>query len=171
MTGGSRDDAIALTEVSSRQTLISSAIVAVGMYIVFPWLIRLAYGHRYEGAVWPFFVLLPGLVCKAASNIVIQYATNSLGQPITSIWMNGVSALLNAALCVVLLPTWGVMGGAVASTASYVISFYLYGLWFAHVTGHPASALWRVTRADITAYRRLLAALWRPIRSRLSKRA
>jgi O-antigen/teichoic acid export membrane protein len=161
MTSASRDDAATLTETASRQTLLSSALVALGMAVVFPVLIRYAYGYRYAPAILPFLILLPGLVFKAASNLVIQYATNSLGQPVTSIWMNGLCALINAALCWALLPLWGMLGAAIASTVSYGVSFYLYTLWYEHVSSRPASELWRIRRDDLAAYTRLARTLLR----------
>jgi O-antigen/teichoic acid export membrane protein len=152
MTGGSRGDAIAITELSARQTLVSTSIVAIGMYIFFPWLIVAAYGHRYAGALLPFFILLPGLVVKAASNVVLQYYTNQLGSPKTTIVMNGLSAAINAVLCVIFLPTLGLVGGAIASTGSYVLSFIVYVYWFGKVNHISGLGLVRIRREDIMAY-------------------
>ncbi|QSO48579.1 oligosaccharide flippase family protein [Alicyclobacillus mengziensis] len=152
MTGGSRKDAIAITELSSRQTLVSTGIIAIGMYIFFPWLIVAAYGHRYTGALLPFFILLPGLIVKAASNVVLQYYTNQLGSPQTTIVMNGLSAAINAALCVIFLPKLGLVGGAIASTGSYVLSFIVYVYWFGKVNHISGLGLIRIRREDILAY-------------------
>ncbi|MCL6600799.1 MAG: polysaccharide biosynthesis C-terminal domain-containing protein, partial [Alicyclobacillus macrosporangiidus] len=139
-----------------------SALVAIAMFVTFPWLILFAY-PGYGAAILPFFILLPGLVVKAASNIVIQYATNALGQPKTSIWMNGVSALVNAAACLILLPTLGMVGGAIASTLSYAISFVIYIVWFGRVTGVHPSGLYRIRRTDLAPYLRM----WSAVRRRL----
>lgn len=152
MTGGSRSDAIRVTELSSRHTIISSTIVAIGMYILFPWLIWFAYGHRYVGAIIPFLILLPGLIVKAASNIVIQYATNQLGSPKTSIWMNGVSALINAICCLIFLPWLHAVGGAIASTVSYVISYVIYVWWFSRVNRVSPRGLIAIQRTDFNPY-------------------
>lgn len=162
MTGTDQQDAIAATELSCRHTLLSSALVAIAMFVTFPWLILFAY-PGYGAAILPFFILLPGLVVKAASNIVIQYATNALGQPKTSIWMNGVSALVNAAACLILLPTLGMVGGAIASTLSYAISFVIYIVWFGRVTGVHPSGLYRIRRTDLAPYLRM----WSAVRRRL----
>ncbi|MCL6516725.1 polysaccharide biosynthesis C-terminal domain-containing protein [Alicyclobacillus sp.] len=165
MTGPDRRDAIAITELSCRQTLLSSALVALAMCVTFPWLILFAY-PGYGAAIVPFFILLPGLVVKAASNIVIQYATNALGQPRTSIWMNGVSALVNAAACVMFLPTLGMVGGAIASTLSYVVSFIIYIVWFSRVSGRSGASLYRIRREDLAPYRRM----WDALRRRVGRR-
>ncbi|KPV45605.1 polysaccharide biosynthesis C-terminal domain-containing protein [Alicyclobacillus ferrooxydans] len=152
MSGESRQDAIQITELSSRQTLVSTTIVAIAMYIFFPWLIVGAYGHKYTGALLPFFILLPGLIIKAASNVVLQYYTNQLGSPKTTIVMNGLSAAINAVLCVIFLPMLGLVGGAIASTGSYVLSFIVYVYWFGKVNGMSGLGLVRIRREDIMAY-------------------
>lgn len=152
MTGGSRKDAIEITELSTRQTLVSTSIISVGMYIVFPWLIVLAYGTRYTGALVPFFILLPGLIIKAASDVILQYYTNQLGSPKTTIVMNGLSATINALLCVILLPSLSLVGGAIASTGSYVLSFIVYIYWFGKVNQISGLGLIRVRKSDVTVY-------------------
>lgn len=163
MTGNSRDDAIHVTEISSRQTLISSAIAALAMCVVFPVLIVIAYGRQYEGAILPFFILLPGLVFKAASNIVIQYATNAIGRPQTSIWMNGISIAINAVCCWIFFPFTGIVGGAIASTVSYLLSFIVYIWWFGRVTHASPAGLWRIQRTDWQPYMDVLWAVKRRI--------
>ncbi|MBX5436341.1 MAG: oligosaccharide flippase family protein [Alicyclobacillaceae bacterium] len=161
MTQGSREDAIHLTELSARHTLISSAVVAAGMYIAFPMLIVVAFGHRYAGAIVPFFILLPGLVVKAASNIVIQYSTNQLGDPRTSVWINGVSAATNALCCLLLIRPYGLGGAALASTVSYVVTYIVCTVWFARVNRVSPVGLIYIRRSDFAPYTAALAKGWR----------
>ncbi|WP_258109897.1 lipopolysaccharide biosynthesis protein [Alicyclobacillus sp. SP_1] len=153
MTGANREDAIAVTTMASRQTIITSTLAATGMAIVFPFLFPL-FGHHdvYLEAVVPFLILLPGLIFKAASNILLQYATNSLGQPKTAIWMNGLAVLLNLAVCVVLVQHFGMRGAAAASTIAYILGFAIYCVWFGRVSKSPARALWLLRRSDFVPY-------------------
>ncbi|MCF8568262.1 polysaccharide biosynthesis C-terminal domain-containing protein [Alicyclobacillus tolerans] len=166
MTETRGSDAVFITQISTRQTLISSTIAALAMCLVFPWLLPLSFGWRYAGAVAPFFILLPGLIFKAASNIVIQYATNTLGEPKISIWMNGVSVLINAVFCVILLPAIGLLGGASASTISYVLSFVVYVIWFAKVERGQANGLWRIRKSDLVPYQKIVSQVWRKLSRR-----
>jgi len=161
MTGGTRLEAIRITEMSARQTILTSAITAVAMYLIFPWLIPFAFGAKYAPALWPFYFLLPGLIIKAASNIIIQFATNTLGQPKTAIWMNGVSAMINAGCCVLLIPMYGLVGGAIASTASYAISYVIYVVWFVRVTKSPWTQLWLIRKTDLVPYAKIVRRLVR----------
>ncbi|MCL6452141.1 MAG: oligosaccharide flippase family protein [Alicyclobacillus sp.] len=156
MSAASRREAVAITEVSTRQALLSSALVAVLMYIVFPWLIPAAFGRAWAGALPPFYVLLPGLVFKAASQVLLQFYTNQLGRPQTTIVMNGSSAVINAILCCILLPTIGMMGGAIASTGSYVLSFFGYVWWFCRGNQVGPSGLLRIRASDFEPYRVVL---------------
>jgi O-antigen/teichoic acid export membrane protein len=165
MTGGDKEDAIHITEIATRQTLISSTIAAIGLYIVAP-LFVVFYGPRYAGLLSPFFILVPGLIIKGASNVIIQYATNSMGKPRISIWMNGIAIIVNAICCVFLIPVMGMNGGALASTISYVVGFVIYIIWFGKVTGRSPNGLWRIRKSDFDPYFDLL----RVVSRRLQKR-
>lgn len=166
MTGGSRKDAILTTELSVRHTFISSLIVAIGMYVVFPWLLPFAFGLKYAPSIAPFFILLPGVIFRATGNILIQYATNSIGEPRISIWMNGIAALINALFSVLLLPTLGMMGGAIASSLSYVFAYLVYVAWFARINHvSPRGLLW-IGRSDLLPYLNLIRGVLSRVRRR-----
>lgn len=152
MISSERKDAIQLTQTSTRQTLVSCGMVAVVMYIVFPWLIIFAYGAKYGGAVWPFCILLPGVIFRASGNVLMQYAQNTLGSPRTTVWMNLVSAGINGILCLALLPTLGLLGGAIASSGSYVLSYLVILYWFQRQAHRPAHEMWPVHKADYAPY-------------------
>jgi O-antigen/teichoic acid export membrane protein len=159
MTHASREDSIRITETVTRHTLISSVVVAIPMLVAVPWVISTFYGARYAGAIVPFLILLPGLVFKSAGNIVIQFATNQLGSPKHSIWMNGVSAFINAALCIAFVPHFGIVGAAGASTASYVISFAIYTFWFSRYNHISPNGLFLVQKRDLFQYTKTMRRL------------
>lgn len=162
MTGGDKEDAIHITEIATRQTLISSTIAAVGLYVVAP-LFVIFYGPRYSSFLTPFFILLPGLIFKGASNVIIQYATNSLGKPKTSIWMNGIAIVVNAICCIILIPSLGMNGGAIASTVSYIVGFIVYIVWFGKVTKRSPHGLWRIRMSDFIPYVELVQMAFRRV--------
>lgn len=170
MTGNDRSDAIHITELSTRHTLISSILVGAGMYVFFPGLILTVYTHKYAGAILPFMILLPGLIAKAASNMVIQYATNQLGSPRTAIWMNGISAVINAIACVLFIPQYGLgfglAGAALASTTSYVLSFVLYIYWFGRVNRVNPRGLYLIRKTDLLPYIHAVTTTIRRLRRR-----
>jgi O-antigen/teichoic acid export membrane protein len=157
MTGSSRDDAIALTQTSTRQTLLSSCIVAVGMYITFPWLLVLAFGSKYYGAILPFCMLLPGYVLQAAEAIVMQYFTNSVGKPIQAVWRNLLYIAVNAVFIAILSKFLNPLNTvAVATTLSSLVAFLTYVWWFSKDTGQPGWTLWKIQREDFRPYREVL---------------
>lgn len=166
MTGGPRHDAIRITQAAVRQTLLSATAVAAVMCVTFPWLIVTVFGARYQPAVVPFLILLPGLVFRASGLLIIQYATNQLGNPRISIWMNGVSAAMCAAVAAAAVPRLGLAGGAVASTTSYVVSYALYVAWFARHTGTPARDLYTIRAGDLAPYRQMAQRMWRRVTRR-----
>lgn len=164
MTGGGRQDAIALTETATRQTILSSIFVSIAMYGFFPSLILLAYPKTYAGAVLPFCILLPGLIARAAGNLIIQYATNQLANPKVSIWMNGVSALINALCCFLFVPALQGTGGAIASTVSYIVSYAIYVFWFARVNEVSPAGLLILRKSDWAPYGAIIRRILRMAR-------
>lgn len=156
MTDGSREDSIRITETVTRHSLISSVIIAIPMLVVFPWIISTFYGSAYAGAIVPFLILVPGLVFKSASNMVIQFATNQLGSPKHAIWMNGVGAIINAGFCFTFVPHFGTEGAAAASTLSYLVSFVIYAFWFSRYNRRSPKGLFLVQKRDLAEYTKTL---------------
>jgi O-antigen/teichoic acid export membrane protein len=161
LAGRDRVDSIRVAELSARHTILSAGLAAILMSAVYPWFIPLTFGPRYAHAVVPALILLPGLVAKASSNIVIQFATNQLGSPKTAIWMNGLCMLINAALCALWLPHWRLVGAALASSLSYVAAYVVYIYWFGRINHVHPRGLYAITTADLAPYKQLLVRLWR----------
>lgn len=170
MTGGSREDAIAVTQSSTRQTLLSSSLAAAVMMVTFPWLLVLAFGPKYYGAIVPFLILLPGYVLRAGGSVIMQYFTNSLGQPFRAVVMNvfyiGVNGLLIWALWHVCPPLVTV---AVATTLSSLVSFITYVWWFRYSTGQPGHTVWLVRRSDFRPYLEVVRSLLTKVRGTRSR--
>ncbi|WDL98523.1 oligosaccharide flippase family protein [Alicyclobacillus sp. ALC3] len=161
MISSARTDAIRLTQTSTRQTFVSCGIVSIVMYAVFPWLILFAYGSTYRGAILPFCILLPGIIFRAAGNVLMEYATNTLGSPRTTVWMSLVSIAINGALCLALLPTLQMLGGAIASSAAYFLSYFVILYWFQRQAHRPAHEMWPVHKADYAPYGMLVKTIVR----------
>jgi O-antigen/teichoic acid export membrane protein len=152
MVGGSREDAIHITEVSSRQTMLSSGIVAIGMFVTFPFIMYVAFGARYAGSIVPFLILLPGLVMRAAGNIIIQYFQNQLGNVRATISMNAVTVIFKGVFCLALVPWMGIVGAAIASSVAYFLSYLVYVWQFARVNHVSATGLVVIRKSDFTPY-------------------
>ncbi|WP_259400819.1 lipopolysaccharide biosynthesis protein [Microbispora sp. H13382] len=147
-------DETAAREITARVVrltlLLVSAVVCV-LACAAPLVVPLLYGHAFAGSVAPLLALAPGMVPWSLQRPVEQYLVR-LGRPMT---MNAVAAgalALNLALNAVLIPLWGALGAALASTASYSAMAVVETAWFARAAGLGVADLLPRTRDVRWAY-------------------
>ncbi len=76
------------------------------------------FGPTYDPAVTALWWLLPGLWCLGLNSLLHQHLA-AFGMPWFLVWSTAAGALVNAVANVVLLPTFGINGAAIVSTATY----------------------------------------------------
>ena len=89
------------------------------MALIGEWLIVTLFGVAYQPAYPALLALLPGLLglCYAS---ILRLDLLGKNRPGTISLMMGLSALLNLALNLVLIPAYGIVGAAAASSIAYV---------------------------------------------------
>lgn len=102
--------------------LASPVLVAVAA-----WLLPALLGPAYGRSVPLLLLLLPGTWAYAAASTLSAFYTNFLGRPQLSAAVAGVSLLINIAVCAWLVPRLGAAGGALATSASYLLAI-VWGL-------------------------------------------
>jgi len=105
--------------------------LAAGAY----WLVPLVFGPAYRGAVPLVWILAPGTVFLACSQVVGDLLRGR-NHPMVVAWAQGLAAVFTVVLLIVLLPAVGVAGAAIASTVAYgiALSAMLRALW--HLPRH-----------------------------------
>lgn len=147
-------------EIRSRATpaicrLISVlAVAAAGaMALAAPLLLPLLYGERFRPALGPLVVLLPGVAVYSVVR-VLGADFSSRGRPGTPSLIAGLSLALTLALDLLLIPRFGAMGAAAASTVAYSCSGVLALLLYIRLTGTSVRELLAPTLSDFrTAWR------------------
>jgi len=120
-------------------TLLAAPLLLIGAW----WALPLAMGSAYEASLRPLAALLPGVAAYAAASSLSAFYTNHLGRPHLSAAVAGVSVLLSLVLGWLIVPAWGAMGAAVASSVGYIVAILVaYGVFLRHA-GLPVRALWR----------------------------
>lgn len=102
-----------------RFTSTVSVIIVAAILLGGKWLIILMYGWEFLPAVKPMMILLPGTVLYLISRILMRLL-GSRGSPEWSAIALLGGALINATLCFALIPTMGIAGAALASTAGNI---------------------------------------------------
>lgn len=146
-----------------RQTLIISlAAMAIAGIGGVP-MIYLLYGPEFAGSIVPFLILLPGIAALGGASIL---ASDLLVRDKAhySVKVSYSMLLLNVAINLLLIPTIGISGAAVASVISYVFAAILWMIFYCRESGNAANVLrprWAdvvtIYKTSIGMFRQLLA--------------
>ncbi|HEX3647819.1 MAG TPA: polysaccharide biosynthesis C-terminal domain-containing protein, partial [Pseudonocardiaceae bacterium] len=108
-------DANRLLPRAAAVTLAMTPVLAIASVIALPVL----YGRAFHGAVLPACILLGGLAFEGAAAVSSAYLCGT-GRPGANSWGMGVGVIVTITLDVLLIPRYGAVGAAVASTAAYL---------------------------------------------------
>lgn len=114
-------------------------------------------GTGYATSVLALAVLLPGVAVYGAASALSAWFTNHAGRPLVPAALATASLAINVAVSLLAIPRLGIVGGALATTVSYVATVALAGWLFMRASGTPAAVLlrpdWRALGADIARLR------------------
>lgn len=107
-----------------------AAAMLLPLALVAYWLLPLAFGEAYRGAVPLLWILTPGAIFLAC-NQVVGDLLRGRNHPTVVAWAEGLAAVFTIVLLLVLLPVVGVAGAAIASTVAYgvALAVMLRTLW------------------------------------------
>ncbi|MCY0876276.1 MAG: oligosaccharide flippase family protein [Firmicutes bacterium] len=143
-----KERSIELTERTFRFTFWFLVVTAAAMYLLFSPLIHLIYGARYAGSVPAFQVLLIGTTAYGMIGLLTQFFTDQMGKVTYPVYMQFTSIAVNLALCVILIPRIGMLGGAIGSTSGYTVALIMSIIYFKRLTGRPLRHLFLFTAND-----------------------
>jgi O-antigen/teichoic acid export membrane protein len=106
---------------SFRSSLIWLFLTNSVLFVMTPWLIRLVFGLGFSDSSLACRILLPGSIALGLNQVLYEGA-RSLNEPALPSYAEGLSALLTCAGLYFLLPRYGFLGAAVASTFAYTTS-------------------------------------------------
>ena len=113
------DDDLRLSYATARLALLLVASAAVVAWVTAPWVIPLVFGEAFDGAVWPFRLLLPGVVALAIQRPLAGVMLKRGHPGLVSMFGAG-ALLLNVIWNLLLLPRIGVAAAACGSSLSYI---------------------------------------------------
>ncbi len=118
----------------ARVAFTVSLAAAIGMALVAGVLVPFIYGDRFAGSVPAILWLLPGVVVFAPVNIIGAFMAG-IGRPRLNLIVSTVSFVATLVLDLILIPRAGIIGAAIASSASYsTAAVMMFGL-FTRITG------------------------------------
>ena len=130
--------------------LVASPLLWLGAYLVLPRLL----GRAYVEALPILAILLPGVLAFGAGSTLSAFFTNQLGRPIIPAVIATLSLIVNFAISWVLIPRLGMVGGALATSLSYLIAIVVAFSVFMRVSGTSLRSLLSVECGFLRANRR-----------------
>jgi O-antigen/teichoic acid export membrane protein len=127
-------DAARTAPLICRNTLFVSALAALGLGAVSPWLVEALFGAEFGPSLAPLLWLLPGTVALAGSKILTSYIF-SQGRPMTNSLITVASLIVTLGADFALIPPFGVTGAAIASSLAYGTHFALSLVAYRRLSG------------------------------------
>jgi O-antigen/teichoic acid export membrane protein len=140
-------------------SLIVLAIMSPLLWLLAAFVLPFLLGHDYSAALPILAVLLPGVVSFGAASALSAYFTNHTGRPMISAVLAALSLMINITVSVILIPLLGAMGGALATSLSYLITVIVSLSLFSRISG---IALHDLLRPDWRAMQRDVRRIWPP---------
>jgi O-antigen/teichoic acid export membrane protein len=154
----SEADAAQLTARCMRHSLAFVAAAAAVAFVVAPMLIVPIYGAPFAAAGNVLRMLLPGIVAYCLMPLLATFFTQQLGRPSIPLALSSISTVICAAATAALLPRYGIIAGAAATSASYVTAVAIGVVLFVRRTGISPAALFILNGDDVRRYAQLFTA-------------
>jgi len=134
---GANLDAPQAARIIARTVQASAIWMGLGctcLFIAVPWAIPWVFGRAFSGSVLACRILLPGAIALALSQVLYEGA-RALNQPALPSYAEGCGLIITAVCLYLLVPRFGFVGAAIASTLAYTGSLIVTLVLFRRRTG------------------------------------
>lgn len=152
-----------VTTITVRYVFWVTAAGALVAFIFADWAIPLIFGDEFTESATALKLLLPGIISMGVARLLIADITGR-GRPGINSMQTMISAVLNVALNLYMIPNYGVLGAAVATSISYTLLLIMK----IHTIGWLADVRWYECFIPQPEDARLLRILWQRITKRIS---
>ncbi|CAM3847883.1 oligosaccharide flippase family protein [Pseudomonas wadenswilerensis] len=144
-----------LTPLALRLTATVMLGACLSMALIGEWLIVTLFGAEYQPAYPALLALLPGLfgLCYAS---ILRLDLLGKNRPGTVSLLMGLGAALNLVLNVLLIPVYGIVGAAMASSIAYLAVTLAMLLLYCKLSGVPFWQTLLVLPSDLAPLRQML---------------
>ncbi|MBV4504764.1 oligosaccharide flippase family protein [Pseudomonas sp. BW13M1] len=144
-----------LTPLALRLTATVMLGACLSMALIGQWLIVTLFGADYAPAYPALLALLPGLLglCYAS---ILRLDLLGKNRPGTVSLLMGAGAALNLVLNVLMIPAWGIVGAAAASSIAYLAVTLAMLVLYCRLSGVPLGQTLIILPADLAPLRQML---------------
>jgi O-antigen/teichoic acid export membrane protein len=151
------------TPLVSRTILLITAVGAIVLYVVSHWAIILLYTTAYVAAIPLFRILLPGIVFLSAGRVLANDIAGR-GKPLLNTYVGLTGVIVQVALNLAWIPSFGATGAAWATTISYGITSAVRLWLYMKLSGNTWATVVLPQASDWLLYRQLARLAWSRLR-------
>jgi O-antigen/teichoic acid export membrane protein len=148
-----------------RINLWATSSAAIILIVLAPWLVALLFGQGFSGSILATRVLSLAAIVSG-SNAILSSSIKGLGEPLISTYAELAGLAATALFLFLLLPTWQIVGAAMASLLAYSVSFLYMLVQIRRELGINLLAVWAPQPGD----REALLGIISRVRQRLGVR-
>jgi O-antigen/teichoic acid export membrane protein len=154
---GAERDAKTSSDALRHHGVIAFVLMLVNAVFA-PLVLLYGYGSAFRPALIPLFILLPGMWFMGTGSLVVG-DLRGRGRPGLASTVKGGVALVTIGLDLALIPQFGILGAAVASTLAYTTFGIVSLVVLSRISGVSVRRLVVPTREDFALYPRAARAL------------
>ena len=118
VSSSNKKDAAALTASTCRHSFFLTSILCIGTAFFGKYAIEIVYGKVFLPSYLPVLILLPGVLIISTATLTSSYL-NGIGKVIYSPIITSTMLVINITLNIILIPAYGILGAAIASSICY----------------------------------------------------
>ncbi|MFL5382935.1 MAG: flippase [Longimicrobiaceae bacterium] len=143
------------TPTVARVVFWSTVASALAFLLISRPLVRILYSSTYLPAVVPLQILLIGMVALSVTDVV-AHDFSGRGRPEVNTTISAFTLVLNLAVCLVLVPRYGLVGAAWATALVYTAQAVVFVAYYVRVSGKSPLDVLLLRRDDVARVRRML---------------
>lgn len=136
-----------------RTTLPLVVAACIAIAVVAPWLIPGVFGVSFEASTASTRLLMPGVATAVVFKLLYADVAGR-GQPAAGLWVFLPMAAANVVLNLMLIPTFGIEGAALATSITYVLGALAFAAQYGRREGVSFRDLFVPRRSDLSVFRR-----------------
>ena len=143
------------TALVARTVLWLTLIGGLFLVICSRWIITILYSEDYLPVAGALQALLIGIIALSAGRVLGNDIAGR-GRPILNAYRGIVSIIINVVLNILLIPRYGIVGAAWATTFSYTVSFFMSIFFFCRLSGTRWTKVVFLQPSDWLVYKKLI---------------
>jgi len=148
------------TPLVFRNFLFIVILLVILLFALAHWTIVLLYSDAFIKSVQPFRILLLGAIAIAGWKI-LESDIKGRGKPIINTYIIGVSVVLNIVLNLFLIPKFGIIGAAWATSTSCMVNLLIALIVYIRISGNNIKDVVFLKKSDFRFYQNFSSVLFR----------